>query len=126
MSGRYTGNRSHGEGLVRLGRSRSLTTYEREAAAAVRVLREQHSSVRAFATVLGCEILRPHLSRQAIYDWESGYSGVPAHVLLAGARVTAVGLDDLLQAARRRCLRSDEVPVAEPALSVSAIGKSHT
>ena len=48
--------------------------------ASMRVLRERHRSVAAFAAALAARTGRAGLSRQAIYDWERGRSQVTAAI----------------------------------------------
>jgi hypothetical protein len=72
---------------------------ERIAAAAVRLLRLSFPSAGAFAAVLAVELGWVRLSRQAVYDWESGRSRVPVSVLLAGCRISGRTVEDVLVAA---------------------------
>ena len=50
--------------------------------------------------VLGTTVGRGRLSRQAIYDWESGRFRLPAAVLLAAADIAGMDLSDVLNRAR--------------------------
>lgn len=72
-----------------------------ETAAAVRAARLKHPTVRAFADRLVAELHWVSLSRQAIYDWESGQVSVPSVVLLASAAVSGLTVDRLLEEGRR-------------------------
>jgi transcriptional regulator with XRE-family HTH domain len=72
-----------------------------ETAAAVRAARMKQHSVRAFADRLVVELHWASLSRQAIYDWESGQVSVPSVVLLASAAVSGLTVDQLLEEGKR-------------------------
>lgn len=76
--------------------------YSPVAAAAVRVLRERYGTAELFAKELGSSLGAAHLSRQAVYDWERGKTRVPATVLVAGALIIGISLDELWHLAERR------------------------
>ncbi len=85
-----------------------------EAAAAIRVARLKHRSVRVFADLLVEELGLPRLSRQAVYDWESGKTAVPSDVFLAAAIVSGVSISDLLKQAQRFAGDSTDFVVLSP------------
>ena len=58
-------------------------SYDRFAAEVVRLARIKYPPMRRFATDLALALGVAHLSRQAIYDWESGRTKVPASVFWA-------------------------------------------
>jgi hypothetical protein len=70
--------------------------------ASMRVLRERHPSVAAFAAALAARTGRSRLSRQAVYDWEGGRSQVTAAVWITAARLAGMTLEEALAAGRRR------------------------
>jgi hypothetical protein len=79
----------------------SPNPFDQEAAAAMRVMRWRRPPVSVFARELGNALDRGPLSRQAIYNWESGKNRVPAAALLAAAELVGMQLEDVRAAARR-------------------------
>ncbi len=74
-----------------------LTVGDREAAAAVAYARRLLPPMKTFAFALRLQLGRPSLSRQAVYQWESGEGRVPASVLLAAALVSGVSVEELIR-----------------------------
>jgi hypothetical protein len=72
--------------------------YDRLGAATIRALRLRHPSVSSFAAAIARELGWKHLSRQAIYDWETAHSRVPLSVLLAACSVGHLRLDEAITA----------------------------
>jgi transcriptional regulator with XRE-family HTH domain len=83
----------------RLGQSR--TVFDERSACAIRILRWRHPPMRRFAADLGRSLDRGPLSRQTVYDWESGRSPVPASVLLAASELVGLPLDEVIAIAKR-------------------------
>ena len=89
-----------GEGVLGLrpGRSRKSPDpdnyYDQLGAAMIRALRHRYPSVGAFAAAIASELGWPHLSRQAVYDWEMARSRVPLTVILAACTLDQRRLDD--------------------------------
>jgi hypothetical protein len=75
---------------------------DRAIAASMRVLRERHRSVAAFASAVAALLGRPSLSRQAIYDWEQGRTRIPAAVWVAAATLVGMTPNEALDAGLRR------------------------
>ena len=91
------------------GREITKTVYAEQAAAMIKVSRFRSASMAVFAKRLSCELGWGTLSRQAIYEWESGRSRVPAVAVFAAARVANLPLAELFALAER--FRS---PMTEP------------
>lgn len=70
--------------------------------ASMRVLRERHRSVAAFAESLSARLGRAGLSRQAVYDWEQCRSRVPAVVWIVAADLGGMTPNEALEAGWRR------------------------
>ena len=70
--------------------------------ASMRVLREKHSSVAAFAASLASRLGRAGLSRQAVYDWEQCRSRVPTVVWIVAAELAGMTPDEALAAGWNR------------------------
>lgn len=69
---------------------------------AIAIARRMQPPVKIFAAHLRRELGWSSLSRQTVYQWESGHSRVPAAVLLAASKATGQSVDELLRAARRQ------------------------
>ena len=82
----------------------SAAELERAVAASMRVMREQHRSVAAFARVLSQQVGRRGFVRQSIYDWERGASRVTAVVWISASLISGMTPDEALAAGWRRCL----------------------
>lgn len=81
----------------------SAEELERAVAASMRVLREKtRGSVADFAHALSRRLGRNGLSRQAIYDWESRESRVPAVAWIAAAQLAGLTPDEALRAGWKR------------------------
>lgn len=110
-----------------LGSGRNLASanpFEREASAVIRVVRWQRPSVSQFAREVGEALDRGSLSRQAIYDWESGKSRVPGAALLAASAIAGIPLGELLAKAHALlmpALPPDRVDAAAPAYPLTRV-----
>jgi len=58
--------------------------------------------MKSFAFELRSKLGRELLSRQAIYEWESGEARVPASVLLAAARICGLSVEELIRRSASR------------------------
>jgi len=74
---------------------------DREAALAIAVARRMRPPMKVFVNDIRREMGLATLSRRAVYAWERGESRVPAAALLAAARVSDQGVDELLKRARK-------------------------
>ena len=83
------------------GKPAVRTVYAEQAAAMIRVSRFRAPSAGAFATMLRDELGWGSLSRQAVYDWETGRSRVPADAILAAAHLANVSVEELFEIANR-------------------------
>jgi transcriptional regulator with XRE-family HTH domain len=63
--------------------------------------RWRYPPMRRFAADLGRLLQHGSLSRQTIYQWESGRTIVPASVLLAASELVDMPLDEVLTMAHR-------------------------
>lgn len=70
--------------------------------ASMRVLRERHRSVAAFAKSLSARLGRSGLSRQAVYDWEQCRSRVPTVVWIVAADLAGMTPNEALEAGWHR------------------------
>ena len=70
--------------------------YERFAAEVVRLARLKDPPMHRFATELAAAVGVAYLSRQAIYDWESGRTKVPASVFLAAIDLAGLSPQELM------------------------------
>lgn len=70
--------------------------------ASMRVFRERHRSVAAFAKSLSARLGRSGLSRQAVYDWEQCRSRVPTVVWIVAAELAGLTPNEALEAGWRR------------------------
>jgi transcriptional regulator with XRE-family HTH domain len=94
-----------------------------EVAAAMGVARRLRPPMKRFVYELRRELRLPSLSRQAVYNWESGEARVPASALLAAARIAEVSLDQLMKAARQRSFSKEEIDWAD---QCAACGSWHS
>jgi transcriptional regulator with XRE-family HTH domain len=79
-----------------------LTAGDEEAASAIAYARSLRPPMKSFAFELRLKLGRPVLSRQAIYQWESGEARVPASVLLAAARICGLSVEELIRRSANR------------------------
>lgn len=70
--------------------------YDRLGAATIRALRLQYPSVSVFAAAVAAELGWEHLSRQAVYDWETTRTRVPLSVLLAACSLKNRRVDEAI------------------------------
>jgi transcriptional regulator with XRE-family HTH domain len=82
-------------------RARALTVFDMQASYAMRILRWRYPPMQRFATDLGHVLERDSLSRQTIYQWESGRTSIPASVLIAASELVGMPLDEVLSMAHR-------------------------
>jgi transcriptional regulator with XRE-family HTH domain len=80
-----------------------LTSGDEEAASAIAYARRLRPPMKSFAFEMRLKLGRASLSRQAIYQWESGEVRVPASVLLAAARICDISVEELI----RRSVRAN-------------------
>lgn len=93
-----------GDHVVAIGKVNRRTVqsvYADRAAAMIRVARVRCGSSKSFAEHLGSELGWGPLSRQAIYDWETGKSRVPAVAVFAAASINGLSVEELLGLADR-------------------------
>jgi hypothetical protein len=83
------------------GKPAVKTVYAEQAAAMIRVSRFRAPSAGVFASKLRVELGWGSLSRQAVYDWETGRSRVPADAILAAAHLANVSVEELFAIANR-------------------------
>jgi hypothetical protein len=74
-----------------------LSGGDRSAAEAVAYARRLMPPMKTFAFTLCSRLGRVSLSRQAIYQWESGEVRVPASVLLAVASISGLSVEELIR-----------------------------
>src|ERR1700682_5036466 len=74
---------------------------DQEIAGAIGFARRQRPPMKRFAYELRISLSWTSLSRQMVYKWEKQESRVPASVLLAGADVVGLLVEDLLVRSQR-------------------------
>jgi transcriptional regulator with XRE-family HTH domain len=87
-----------------------LTAGDVEAASAIAYARRLRPPMKSFAFELRSKLGRELLSRQAIYEWESGEARVPASVLLAAARICGLSVEELIRRSASRELVRRHLP----------------
>ena len=91
--------------LIRVGltrQTRNITERDREVASAIACARRLKPPMKRFAYELKTSLAMSSLSRQTVYEWESGRARVPGVVLVAAARVCGLSVDELIRRGSKR------------------------